>query len=489
MTPVRLGKAATLLAVIALLISTIGDEVALVALALRGADRTGLASVVSAQMLAGLVPGIALGGPIGRIVDRFRLDVVLGVTLALECAIAAAAAAFADGPVLLISTMLFLGALGAVAQTCVMALVPRLFPASDAQLKVNGIMESTRNGGYIVGPLLVGLLTAHGGTGLALAVDAGTFAFALLSIPVITQWLALRSSGPPAAADAPSSPAGRPAEEPAQKSAQKSAQGSGKESAKPAALTKSGAGDTADAAASADTARTPDTTEAPEPAAPAKGGLRFGLALLWTGSQRRAVLGTIVLTVASTSVVNVLMPFFAREIPGGTASYGTLLATWSVGLVVGPFVLRGRIGARPTAVLAVGASAIIGLCHLLTAAYLFLPAMLAASLCGGMANAVQNVTLRTHVMADCPQEVRGRVGAAYGATLQSSVAVGFALAGFAPAHWARWGILTGGAVAFVVGTLGWLRARALVPAEPPAAPPAAEAVTVPPARVSEEQAS
>ncbi|MEU7019901.1 MFS transporter, partial [Streptomyces sp. NPDC046203] len=478
MTPVRLSKAATLLAVIALLISTIGDEVALVALALRGADRTGLASVVSAQMLAGLVPGIALGGPIGRIVDRFRLDVVLGVTLALECAIAAAAAAFADGPVLLISTMLFLGALGAVAQTCVMALVPRLFPASDTQLKVNGIMESTRNGGYIVGPLLVGLLTAHGGTGLALAVDAGTFAFALLSIPVITQWLALRSSGPPAAADAPSSPAGRPAGEPAQESTQGSGEESGKVSAKPAAPTKSEAaeaGDTADAAASADPARTPDTTEdtapaAPPAPAPAKGGLRFGLALLWTGAQRRAVLGTIVLTVASTSVVNVLMPFFAREIPGGTASYGTLLATWSVGLVVGPFVLRGRIGARPTAVLAVGASAIIGLCHLLTAAYLFLPAMLAASLCGGMANAVQNVTLRTHVMADCPQEVRGRVGAAYGATLQSSVAVGFALAGFAPAHWARWGILTGGAVAFVVGTLGWLRARALTPAEPPAVP-------------------
>ncbi|MET9450055.1 MFS transporter [Streptomyces cinerochromogenes] len=423
--PVRLSKGPALLAVVALLISTVGDEVALVALALRGADRTGLTSVVSAQMLAGLVPGIALGGPIGRIVDRFRLDAVLGVTLALECLIATAAAAFADGPLLLIATMLFLGALGAVAQTCVMALVPRLFPASDAQLRINGVMESTRNAGYIVGPLLVGLLTAHGGTGLALAVDAGTFAFALLAVPVITHWLSASPARPAPEADTP-----------------------------------------------------------PAPAEAAKGGLRAGLSLLWTGAQRRTALATIVVTVASTSGVNVLMPFFARDIPGGTASYGIVLATWSVGLVVGPFVLRGRLGNLPTAVVAVGAAATIGLSYLVTAAYLVLPVMLAASLCGGMANSVQNVALRTHVMADCPQEVRGRVGAAYGATLQSAVAVGFALAGLAPAEVARWGILTGGAVAFVVGSAGWLRTRALT-----APAPADAHASVPPRQTSEAEAS
>ncbi|MFF0017430.1 MFS transporter [Streptomyces sp. NPDC005374] len=425
MTSARLSRGATLLTVVALLISTVGDEVALVALALRGADRTGLTSVVSAQMLAGLLPGIVLGGVIGRIVDRFRLDVVLGVTLVLECLIAASAAAFADGAVLLIATMLFLGALGAVAQTCVMALVPRLFPASDVQLRVNGVMESTRNAGYIVGPLLVGLLTAQGGTGLALAVDAGTFAFALLAVPVITQWLAARAVPLPPTVDTP-----------------------------------------------------------PAPAEGAKGGLRVGLSLLWTGPQRRAALATITVTVASTSVVNVLMPFFAREIPGGAASYGTLLATWSVGLVVGPFVLRGRLGKQPTAVVAVGAAAIIGLGYVVTAAFLVLPVMLAACLCGGMANSVQNVALRTHVMADCPQDVRGRVGAAYGATLQSSVAVGFALAGLAPAGWARWGILAGGAVAFLAGSLGWLRTRALT-----APAPAGANESVPAVRVSEERAS
>ncbi|MES9525397.1 MFS transporter [Streptomyces capoamus] len=422
---VRLSKGPALLAVAALLISTVGDEVALVALALRGADRTGLTSVVSAQMLAGLVPGIALGGPIGRIVDRFRLDAVLGVTLALECLIATAAAAFADGPVLLIATMLFLGALGAVAQTCVMALVPRLFPASEAQLRINGVMESTRNAGYIVGPLLVGLLTAHGGTGLALGVDAGTFAFALLAVPVITRWLSATPARPSPAADT-----------------------------------------------------------SPPPAEAAEGGLRAGLSLLWDGAQRRTALATIVVTVASTSVVNVLMPFFAQEIPGGTASYGIVLATWSVGLVVGPFVLRGRLADLPTAVAAVGAAAVIGLSYLVTAACLVLPVMLAASLCGGMANAVQNVALRTHVMAACPQEVRGRVGAAYGATLQSAVAVGFALAGLAPADGARWGILAGGAVAFAVGSAGCLRTRALVgPA------PADDPVSVPPRQASEAEAS
>ncbi|WP_086558936.1 MFS transporter [Streptomyces africanus] len=435
MTSLRQGRAATLLVIAALLVSTVGDEVAMVALALRGAERTGLTSVVSAQMLAGLVPGIALGGPIGRIVDRFRADAVLGVTLALECLIAAAAAAVADGAVLLIATMLLLGALGAVAQTCVMALVPQLFPASDAQLRVNSLMESVRNAGYIVGPLLVGLLTAHGGTGLALAVDAGTFAFALLAVPVISRWLVM------------------------------------------AARDRARTGGVSDAA---EAGTNEEVTGVPQTPGKTAGGLRVGLALLWAGAQRRTTLATIVVTVAATSVVNVLLPFFAGEIPGGTAFYGVLLATWSVGLVLGPFALRGRLGRRPTAVIAVGAAAIVGLSYLVTGAYPVVPLMLAAFLCGGMANAVQNVALRTYVMADCPQDVRGRVGAAYGATLQSSVAVGFALAGLAPADWARWGILAGGGVAFLAGSIGWLRTRVTVPSPAPA-----EDVSVPAGQASE----
>ncbi|MFJ8828182.1 MFS transporter [Streptomyces sp. NPDC102467] len=423
MTSLRQGRAATLMVIAALLVSTVGDEVAMVALALRGADRTGLTSVVSAQMLAGLVPGIALGGPIGRIVDRFRPDAVLGVTLALECLVAAAAAAVADGAVLLIATMLLLGALGAVAQTCVMALVPQLFPASAAQLRVNSLMESVRNAGYIVGPLLVGLLTARGGTGLALAADAGTFAFALLAVPVISRWLIVTA----------------------------------RERARTADVCDAVAAGADDAVASG--SQPPGKTE---------GGLRVGLALLWAGAQRRATLATIVVTVAATSVVNVLLPFFADDIPGGTAVYGVLLATWSVGLVLGPFTLRGRLGRRPTSVVSVGAATVVGLSYLVTGAYPVVPLMLAAFLCGGMANAVQNVALRTYVMADCPADVRGRVGAAYGATLQSSVAVGFALAGLAPAEGARWGILAGGGVAFLAGLIGWLRTRAVAPSPVPA---------------------
>lgn len=190
--------------------------------------------------------------------------------------------------------------------------------------------------------------------------------------------------------------------------------------------------------------------------------MRLGLSLLWAGAARRTTLATIAVTVAATSVANVLLPFFARDMPGGTAVYGTLLAAWSVGLVLGPFLLRGRLSHRPTAMVAVAAATFIGLTYTVTGAFPVVPLMLVAFLCGGAANAVQNVTLRTHVMADCPPDLRGRVGAAYGATLQSAVAIGFALAALAPAHWARWGIFTGGAIAFVGGLLGWLRTRATV---------------------------
>ncbi|MEU6378567.1 MFS transporter [Streptomyces sp. NPDC046909] len=407
-TPARRGRAATLLVLTALLISTVGDEIALVALALRGADQSGLTSVVSAQMLAGLLPGILLGGPIGRIVDRHRADAVLGVTLALECLVAAAAAAVADGVVLLVATMLLLGALGAVAQTCVMALVPQLFPESGVQLRVNGVMESMRNAGYVVGPLAAGLLSAHGGTGLALAADAGTFAVALPAVPVISLWLA-RAAGPVSET--------------------------------------AGADDDVAAENTATTAKT-------------EGGLRTGLALLWAGAQRRTTLTTIVVTVAATSGINVLLPFFTEDVPGGRATYGLVLAVWSVGLVLGPFALRGRLARRPTATTAVLATTVIGLAYLVVGARPLVPLMLTACLFGGMANAVQNVALRTYVMSDCPPDVRGRVGAAYGATLQSSVAVGFALAGLVPADWARWGIVAGGAVGFAAGTVGWSRGRA-----------------------------
>lgn len=411
--PARLRSGTSVLALLVLLISTVGDEVATVALALRGADRTGVTAVVSAQMIAGLLPGIVLGGPIGRIVDRYRTDVVLAVTLAFEAAVAGTAAVLADDAVLLITTVLALGTLGAVAQTCVMALVPRLYPDVDEQFRVNSVMESTRNAGYILGPALVGLLASRGGTSLALAVDAGTFTFALVAMPVLSRWLAAGRVWRPAALEA-AADAERP-----------------------------------------DPGKPPEEAERPDPA---KGGLRTGLTLLWSGRRRRMTLSVIVLTVAATSCGNVVLPFFARELPGDAVIYGTLLSTWSVGLVLGPVLIRGRF-ARPTSPTVIGAATVIGLSYVVAGAAPLVPVMLFAFLCGGMANALQNVALRTYVMSDCPAEVRGRVAAAYGATLQSAVGIGFALAGLTPAEWARWSLFTGGAIAAVAGIAGWLRVQ------------------------------
>ncbi|MEU3709722.1 MFS transporter [Streptomyces catenulae] len=390
----------------ALLVSTVGDEVATVALSLRAADRTGLPAVVSAQMIAGLLPGIVLGGLIGRTVDRYRTAHVLAVTLALEAVTAFGAAGFADGPARLIAAVLLLGSLGAVAQSCVLALVPRLFPGAGAQLRANAVMESTRNAGYLAGPALVGLLTGYGGTGLALAADGATFGFALLAVPVI---------------------------------ARRSTHG-----ARPDA----------------------DGTAPDGPTAPAARGLRAGLAALWNGGQRRATLGVIVVTVAATSALNVVMPFFAHRIPGGVTAYGALLTTWSIGLVLGPVLVRGRTAAPPPQVFAVAAATVIGLAYLLAGAVLWLPLMLAAFLCGGMANALQNVMLRTYVMADCPPARRGQIGAAYGATLQTAVACGFAAAAVLPADWSRWGIVTGGGIAALAGVAGTVRVSLLARSAP-----------------------
>ncbi|GGN90288.1 hypothetical protein GCM10010112_75550 [Actinoplanes lobatus] len=390
---------------VALLISTVGDEIATVALALRGATATQTTVVVSAQFVASLLPGILFASWIGRLAERYRSDGLLAAALAGEAVIAVAASG-ADRSYLLIGATVLLGALGAIAQTCVMVLVPRLFPG-PALVRANSILESTRNAGYVAGPLLAGGLVALGGTRLALLADAATFVIALAAMPLITASLAPPEPAPP---------------------------------------------------------------ESPAEDRPA-GALRDGLSWLWRNGTPRITLSVVFVTIATTSVGNVMLPFFTQRFDREGAAYGVLLACWSVGLVIGPMLLMRLARTGRMAVLAVGSATTIGAAYLVTGLVPVLLALLVFNVIGGMANAMQNVSLRTAVMADCPDHKRGRVGAAYGATLQTAVATGFASAALFPADWARGVLLVGGAIAVLAGSIGLLLLSRR-PADAPVAEPA-----------------
>src|SRR5918994_533796 len=130
-------------------LSALGDWLAIVPLALHVQQRGGSGIAIAALFIALWSPAAVLAGPAGLLADRLApARLLTGCSLlaaALCCALA-----FTD------------------------ALVPVL--AEERELaRVNGHVEAARYAGFMLGPLLGGLLAAGGGPPLALLSDAGTF--------------------------------------------------------------------------------------------------------------------------------------------------------------------------------------------------------------------------------------------------------------------------------------------------------------------------
>ncbi len=169
-----------LLILVALFVSTTGDEIALVALALKAAQQTGALASVSVLLVAGLLPGVLLSHPIALAADRYPVKRLLAAVLLVQVVIAGAAA-LVSGQWALAGVAALLGGFGSVAQAATLVLVPRLF-AGEQLLKANSMLETARSTGSILGPLAAGGLIALIGTGGALLVDAASFAVALLIV-------------------------------------------------------------------------------------------------------------------------------------------------------------------------------------------------------------------------------------------------------------------------------------------------------------------
>jgi MFS family permease len=165
-------------------VSAIGDFVALIALALRTHDMW-KSFGVAALFICLWSPLAVLAGHVGVLVDRLETR-GLAIAAAGFQAVAAVALAFVHSIVPLLALTVTLGVGVAVSQAAEFALIP-LLAGSRPVGRANGLVESARGLGFMIGPLIGGALAAAAGTRIALLADAATFLLigaALATLPV-----------------------------------------------------------------------------------------------------------------------------------------------------------------------------------------------------------------------------------------------------------------------------------------------------------------
>jgi MFS family permease len=155
-------------------LSALGDALAFVPLMLHVEDEAGSGPAVAALLIALFGPVALLAPWAGAFVDRVENRALL-IWVSLGQAAVVAVLAFVSAPALVIALAALVGIGFAVAQPAEFALVPVVAGADRVQ-EANGHVETARYLGWLLGPMLGGLLAAGGGTRTALLVNAVTFA-------------------------------------------------------------------------------------------------------------------------------------------------------------------------------------------------------------------------------------------------------------------------------------------------------------------------
>jgi MFS family permease len=184
----------------AIAVSAIGDFVAMIALALRANELwQGLGAAV--LLICLWSPLAALSGHVGVLVDKVETR-ALAIWSAVFQAVIVAALAFAHSLAAIYALTIVLGVGVAVSAAAEFALVP-LLAGSRQIARANGLVESMRGIGFVVGPAIGGLLAAGAGTRYALLADAVTFLViaAVLSTLTVRRRVAHLSGTPPRARD------------------------------------------------------------------------------------------------------------------------------------------------------------------------------------------------------------------------------------------------------------------------------------------------
>ena len=168
-------------------LSSLGDRVALVPLALLVEQRGGTGVAVAALFVAMWSPAALLAGPAGLLADCWSPRRLL-ILSSLAAAALGAGLALADGLAPVLVLVALMGCLNAVAMPAEFTLLP-LVAGETGIARANGQVEFARYAGFILGPVAGGLLAAAGGTTFALLANAGTFlVLAAVAAAIRVQW-------------------------------------------------------------------------------------------------------------------------------------------------------------------------------------------------------------------------------------------------------------------------------------------------------------
>jgi MFS family permease len=372
------------LIVVATALSSLGDELALIALMIKVFDLRHSAFSVTALLLAGLMPLVLLTPVAGLLVDRSERVQLVAVTSAAQGLIAFSIASTSSFPLILILAFL-LGSGAAVASPALFAIVPAI--AGERTTQANAWIEAGRYTGWVFAPILGGVIAQTVGPGVALVVDGASF----LIIAAAALGLSIRC------------PAGAREEK-------------------------------------------------------EKGAARRGFAFIGSDPILRIAISVIAVTVLFAAVDGVAEIFFAREVlHAGSLGYGALASAWLAGMVVGATAIARRLQPPRLTPAVILSSVGLGACVFVAAAMGITVPAITLFFVAGIGNGVQNVSIRSLIHRSVPEELLGRVFAAYfgltttmqlGATALGGLLVG----GFG----ARTALMVSGGGGVVLGAAGFV---------------------------------
>lgn len=392
--PATPRHALTLAIILQVLISA-GDGLAMVALASRVYQTSHASWAVASVFLAVTVPITALAPAAGLLLDRLSPRPVLVAAAAAQTVVALALTRL-TGTGAILGLSLGFGLCAALLQPGLGAIVPQLAGRTGVT-RANGYLQAATWGGFTVGPLLAGVLTAAGGTSLALgavAVVYGLGAIGLRALP-----LARRSAGP----------AGGPA-----------------------------AGNT--------------------PAESVRRQLSAGLRFLRADRVAGLLVLVVAVMVAFGNMASVAEVAFAEGVlKAGASGYSVLVAAWTAGMLGGTLV-GGLVRRRHLALATLAGTIIAGIGVALAGGAITLWQAAACYGIGGLANGVEVVATRSFLNHRVPADISGRVFALYSGVLFGAASVGMAAAGgLLSSLNPRVVLVIAGTGGIMAGALGWAR--------------------------------
>ncbi len=380
-------------------LSSFGDELALVALTIKVFELSdGSGIAVAAVLLAGIVPLVVFAPLAGLIVDRTETTGTLALASAAQ-ALIAVGLAFAEPVWLVVALSFLLGSAASIASPAVFAIVPEAVSEHDLT-EANANMETIRYVGMVAGPLIAGGLAG------ALGADRGTRAALLLD--AIT-FLMITSAAASLTVRRPSEPV-------------------------------------------------------PE-GGRMKREARRGFAFIRRDRVLLIGVAAVSATVLFATMDNVAEVFFANDpelLNAGNWGYGALAAVWLLGMVVGASVISRRLHREQLAPAVLLSSITGGVAVAIAALFPNIALALAMFAVGGVANGVASVSMRSLIHHRVPDDLRGRVFAAYFGVAFAGQLVATALGGvlIAVLPSSRDVLLISGVGGTLVGLIGvaWLAA-------------------------------